>query len=109
VVRDIGGDQRLWHEVEGSAARASAETEEAGKNVEPRKLGGEERVLWPGQKEAGQLLRLAHRAARKRKRRGVPLGELTGGPAQVWGPVVRGRGREWQVGPAAIQIKFEII
>jgi hypothetical protein len=36
-------------------------------------------------------------------------GELTGGSARVWGPAVRGRGREWQVGPAAIQIKFEII
>jgi hypothetical protein len=34
---------------------------------------------------------------------------LVGGLARVWGPAVRGRGREWQVGPAAIQIKFEII
>jgi hypothetical protein len=35
---------------------------------------------------------------------GWPVGQPT-----EWGLAVRGRGREWQVGPAVIQIKFEII
>jgi hypothetical protein len=40
----------------------------------------------------------------EKKKKGGPVGG-----ADMWGPAVRGRGREWQVGPAAIQVKFEII
>jgi hypothetical protein len=40
----------------------------------------------------------------EREQMGWPVGR----PAE-WGPAIRGMVREWQVGPAAIQIKFKII